>query len=268
MRRFCFLTESGYSKKSISSTTRRGENMSTYEAYVKGVKAQWNLANAVTTSRGLLGFVICGCILWSINPWITLALVLYGAISDGLDGWLARRKVGDASKPYDHDLDYDLQVGFRELNIPVDYVVNDVEKPKDRRTPLGEMFDPIADKLFVFPLLWLIAFQVQTIETVVLAGINTIYDVCRVVQQKSKYDLALRGKELPEKGRVTSWSKWKTALLFCFILTSVFDSVAVYVLTPFAIIMCVYIAGLLWNMFIHSKANRPTLVPTHTKPNT
>lgn len=143
--------------------------------YKTGIKAQWNMPNALSFSRIALGFTV---LFWWPHGLLALAIITYAAISDGLDGFLARRW--------------------------------------EKETPLGKVLDPIADKLFVLPILWYLAFTTNEPALWLLAIVTTGYDVDNTCRRWIDISLAVKnvrvevGVSLP----VSFLSKSKTAMLF------------------------------------------------------
>lgn len=166
------------------------------------VMSQWNLPNTLSFSRVLLGFTVF--FWWQFDSILTIALLTLAAVTDGLDGWTARQF--------------------------------------NQRTPLGVQLDPIADKLFVLPVLWYVAVITMRPELFVLAIVTTLYDIDNTRQRWTAISVALKGYELQsDTKKVTLISKGKTALQFVLLGTLVFpvlSSVAlVFALTSLVLVL-------------------------------
>lgn len=197
--------------------------MSHLQNYLTGIERQWNLPNTLTLTRALIG--LTAVVWWWVNPWLSFALVLYALISDGLDGYLARTLVVTRRKA----------PRSRE---PVDYVLSQVKMSQE--TPLGEAFDPLADKLFTLPILWIIAFQTADIAVFPLAILTTIYDVQNTWERRRGYSEAIQGIPPAVMRKVSLLSKTKTAFLFVFILVAIHPASSMLI-SPFAVIGAVLV---------------------------
>lgn len=133
--------------------------------------------NLISGSRVLAGFLVP--FVWYTSPEYVLALIIWAGLSDWLDGWWARR-----------------------------YAV---------RTPLGVVLDPLADKLFVTPVLLVIAVGHGGLALWTLFLVNLGYDLDNTYRRRHEIVAALAGRYVREGKPVTWLSKGKTAVLFLFL---------------------------------------------------
>jgi len=133
--------------------------------------------NLITGSRVLAGCLIP--LVWYPLPELVLVLVVWAGLSDGLDGWWARR-----------------------------YGV---------RTPLGVVFDPLADKLFVAPVLFMLAATEGGVILWALFLVNLLYDIDNTARRWPEITAACTGQYARERKPVTWLSKGKTCALFLFL---------------------------------------------------
>lgn len=143
-------------------------------SYATSVAKQWNVPNTLSLSRVVLGFTVVWW--WQFDSWLTLGIIAFAGATDGLDGWLARQL--------------------------------------KQRTPIGVQLDPLADKLFVLPAFWFLAFVLQESTLFALAVVTTLYDIDNTQRRALPIRLALKGYEFEFSGdrtSVTLLSKAKTA---------------------------------------------------------
>lgn len=136
----------------------------------------WNIPNGLSLSRAFLGIMMP--LWWYFGTEALLIVVLWAGISDGLDGWWARRF--------------------------------------DARTPLGVVIDPLADKVFTGPFLLLAALWFADPLMWLLFLVNLGYDVDNTLQRRSEIEAAFLGRIIKTNRPVTWISKTKTAMLFLF----------------------------------------------------
>lgn len=169
------------------------------------VVAQWNVPNTLSLSRVLLGISVL--FWWQFDSYLTLAIIALAGITDGLDGWLARH-----------------------LN---------------QRTPLGVQLDPIADKLFVLPVLWYVAVTTLQLELLILAVVTTLYDIDNTSQRWTSISVALKGYELVSDTKKVTWiSKSKTALQFVLLGVLIFPTLSL--VATVVSILCLSITAVSW----------------------
>ncbi len=142
--------------------------------YWEETKRQWKLPNALTFSRALLGIMLP--LFWYLGPSWLLAAIIYAGISDGLDGWLARKLHSE--------------------------------------TTIGAIFDPLADKVFTDIFLLGLAFKETSIWFSILAVTVILYDIDNTYQRRHNISAAFSGRSSKLAKPVTWLSKTKTALLF------------------------------------------------------
>lgn len=150
------------------------------DVYWQESKRQWNVPNALTYSRALVGVALP--LFWIGGPeWLAIAIV-YAGISDGLDGWLARRLKAE--------------------------------------TPIGRVIDPLADKVFTDFFLLGLAFTEASLLFAVLAVVTILYDVDNIYQRRHDIARAFKGQVGGVTKSVTWLSKTKTVVLFVFMIVS------------------------------------------------
>lgn len=133
--------------------------------------------NLITGSR-----VLAGCLVplfWYSLPQLVPVLILWAGFSDWLDGWWARRFAS--------------------------------------HTPLGIVFDPLADKLFVTPVLVMLAVSYGGVMLYTLLLFNLAYDIDNTYRRRREIEAAVAGRYARERKPVTWLSKGKTAVLFLFL---------------------------------------------------
>ncbi len=156
--------------------------MNPVDLYWRQCCRQWNIPNSITLSRSVLGFVSLS--IWGPGNEVWLiSILVYAGISDGLDGWLARRQ--------------------------------------GVQTPIGAVFDPLADKCFTNPVLIAIAFSTGGTLAWALFVVNLLYDADNTYQRRGDIFKALAGRPGEASKPVTKLSKWKTASLFVFMVLAV-----------------------------------------------
>lgn len=150
------------------------------DVYWQESKRQWNVPNALTYSRALLGVMLP--LFWIGGPEWLAAAIVYAGISDGLDGWLARKLKAE--------------------------------------TPIGGVIDPLADKVFTDFFLLGLAFTEGSMLFAVLAVATILYDVDNTYQRRLDIARAFKGQVGGMRKAVTWLSKTKTAVLFIFMVVS------------------------------------------------
>jgi len=141
---------------------------------------QWNIPNALSATRVVLGVTIP--LWWQGSVELILIIILWAGISDGLDGWWARK--------------------FH------------------KSTTIGQVFDPIADKCFINPFLACLAVSTGSVWVWLLFAGNLLYDTDNTYRRRYDIDQAFRGT-LQKVSRPVTWlSKWKTASLFLFMVAA------------------------------------------------
>lgn len=178
----------------------------------------WNIPNGLSLSRVALGLTLP--LWWQFGPEALLPIVLWAAISDGLDGWWARR--------------YDV------------------------RTPLGVVIDPLADKAFTNPFLCLAAVWSGQVLVWCLFLVNLAYDTDTTLQRRTEIDAALCGRYARNGRPVTRLSKAKTAALFGFMLAVVGYMWYPVVPLPALAAACIGLVGVSW--FRHRQSWLRTLI--------
>lgn len=176
--------------------------METIQTYWEGSQRQWNLPNAISLSRALIGVTMP--LWWLGGEHLLLTVIIYAGVSDWLDGWLARLK-GDV-------------------------------------TPLGAVIDPLADKCFANPFLLGIAITTGSLWFSVLFVVNLLYDIDNTYQRRNDIAAAFRGVKTPPTKPVTMLSKTKTAMLFVLMVYALYsDYVSFITLDQFTIVLLVLI---------------------------
>lgn len=137
-----------------------------------------NIPNGLSLSRVALGATMP--LWWYLGTEALIIVVLWAGVSDGLDGWWARRFGG--------------------------------------RTPLGVVIDPLADKAFTIPFLFMSAVWYQEPLIWSLFLVNLGYDIDNTWQRRREINDALAGRYASAVRPVTWLSKTKTALLFGFMV--------------------------------------------------
>lgn len=169
---------------------------------------QWNVPNTITLSRVLLGLTLY--IWWEVSVEIKLIILLYAGISDGLDGWLARIR--------------------------------------GTQTPLGAIFDPLADKLFTNPFLVAVAISIGGVFVWALLVVNVLYDIDNTYRRRGDILLALNGKKGSVTKPVTKLSKWKTACLFIFMALAVLSEWFLWIPVQAAAGVCLLLVLWSWGL--------------------
>ncbi|MCA9362229.1 CDP-alcohol phosphatidyltransferase family protein [Candidatus Kaiserbacteria bacterium] len=146
----------------------------TVELYWQETKRQWNVPNVLTMSRAVTGIALP--LFWYGGPWWLVGAIVFAGVSDGLDGYLARKLKTE--------------------------------------TPIGGVLDPLADKVFTDFFLLGLAFTEISIWFSVLAVVTILYDIDNTYQRRGDIVTAFRGTSVPPTKPVTKLSKVKTALLF------------------------------------------------------
>lgn len=165
------------------------EQINTVQTYWEISRRQWNLPNAISLSRALIGVTIP--LWWLGGEHLLLMVIIYAGVSDWLDGWLARLK-GDV-------------------------------------TPLGAIIDPLADKCFTNPFLLGIAITTGSVWFSVLFVVNLLYDIDNTYQRRYDIAAAFRGVLTPPTKPVTMLSKVKTAALFGLMACALYPEYVSYV---------------------------------------
>jgi len=155
--------------------------MDTVKMCLQQCCGQWNIPNTLTLSRVVLGLTIF--LWWEAGVEVKLLVLAYAGISDGLDGWLARLQ--------------------------------------GKLTPLGAIFDPLADKIFTNIFLLALASTLGGSAVWTLLVVNFLYDVDNTYQRRKDIANAFAGKNTVSSRPVTQLSKWKTACLFIFMFLAV-----------------------------------------------
>jgi len=175
--------------------------------HVSGATPQFlffTAANVVTMARLVTGLAAFWW--WEHDATLTYIILFAAAASDGLDGLLARWL--------------------------------------KQTSAIGIVLDPIADKLFVLPILWLVGVTQQDPLLLVLAFVTTLYDLNNTYARRYEIEAAFLGIELDGKGDdaikldrpVSVLSKGKTALQFVLIFTLI---PTVPALAPLSVMMMV-----------------------------
>lgn len=136
----------------------------------------WNIPNGLSLSRAVLGLFMP--LWWYLGVEALIFVIIWAGVSDGLDGWWARRF--------------------------------------EARTPLGVVIDPLADKVFTGPFLLLAAIWSVNPYVWLLFLVNLGYDFDNTVQRRSEIEEAIQGRYARDSRPVTWLSKTKTAALFVF----------------------------------------------------
>jgi phosphatidylglycerophosphate synthase len=144
-------------------------------------------ANGVTVARMLMGLTAFWW--WEHDTTLTYIILFAAALSDGLDGWLARM--------------------FKQTSA------------------VGVVLDPIADKLFVLPIIWLVGLAQQDWLLIALAAVTTLYDLINTFARRYEIEAAFLGFDIGDTEEdemqldrpVSKLSKVKTALQFVLIFT-------------------------------------------------
>lgn len=134
--------------------------------------------NLLSLSRVVLGISIP--LWWGSGVSVVLVFIIWAGVSDGLDGWWARRF--------------------------------------NARTPLGVVLDPLADKLFTIPFLFTAAVVYGGSILWALAIVNVLYDLDNTYQRRFEIKEAFLERYAKVNKPVTWWSKTKTAALFGFMV--------------------------------------------------
>lgn len=146
------------------------------------------LPNLLSLSRVLLGLTVVWW--WQFDTIASFLVLVIGALTDGLDGYVARR--------------------CKQV------------------TPIGKVLDPIADKLFVLPILWFVALTTTRVDLVLLAVLCTAYDLDNTISRRHDILRAFKGSsEDRQQKPVTRISKSKTAALLLLLISLVWSGVAV-----------------------------------------
>ena len=135
------------------------------------------MPNLITLSRVGVGVLVP--FVWYWSPSLVVALVLWAGISDFLDGWTARQW--------------------------------------NSRTPLGVVGDPLADKLFVAPVLCIVAIAYGGVVLWALCILTVLYDIDNTYRRRIEIIAAFQGRYAAQSRPVTWLSKGKTAVLFGFL---------------------------------------------------
>lgn len=152
------------------------------EVYWQESKRQLNIPNALTYSRALLGIMLP--LFWLGGPeWLMVAIV-YAGVSDGLDGWLARKLRAE--------------------------------------TPIGAVIDPLADKVFTDLFILGLAFTEMSALFAFLAVVVILYDIDNTYQRRHDIARAFRGQVGRAEKPVTWLSKTKTAVLFVLMIFALY----------------------------------------------
>jgi phosphatidylglycerophosphate synthase len=159
------------------------------EVYWQESKRQWNIPNALTYSRAFCGIMLP--LFWlGGTEWLAFAIV-YAGVSDGLDGWLARKLKAE--------------------------------------TPIGAVIDPLADKIFTDLFLLGLAFTVASVPFALLAIVTILYDIDNTYQRRSDIARAFRGIVGAPSKPVTWVSKTKTAVLFLLMIFALYPEWLLFV---------------------------------------
>lgn len=131
------------------------------------------IPNAITIARAVLGLTVF--LWWQPGSIMTYTIIVLAAVSDGLDGIIARQ--------------------FKQ------------------QTAIGTALDPLADKLFILPIFWLVGIVEGNVLLMALALVTTLYDIDNTWRRRLSYALALKGAEYDELP-TTLLSKAKTTAQF------------------------------------------------------
>lgn len=152
------------------------------EGYWQESKRQLNIPNVLTYSRALLGVLLP--LVWLGGAEWLLVAIMYAGISDGLDGYLARKLKTE--------------------------------------TPIGGVIDPLADKVFTDFFLLGLAFMEASIPFALLAVVTILYDIDNTYGRRHDIVRAFQGYVGKAKKPVTWLSKTKTAVLFVLMVFAVY----------------------------------------------
>lgn len=172
----------------------------------------WNIPNGLSLSRAALGLAMP--VWWYLGTETLIIVILWAGISDGLDGWWARRF--------------------------------------DARTPLGVVIDPLADKAFTVPFLFVAALIYQEPVLWLLCLVNLGYDADNTWQRRTEIEAAVAGREVSSGRPVTGLSKSKTAALFGLMFILAFADWYPWLPVGWASGACLALVGTSW--FLNRRA--------------
>lgn len=169
--------------------------------------SQMNIANWISLSRAAGGLSIP--LWWNFSTEFMIIMVFFMAISDAVDGWWARS-------------------------------TNTV-------TPLGAIMDPIADKLFVNPCLFMVAYSSDFVWLWALLVVNLLYDIDNTYQRRKEIHSAILDQPAESSLPASTLSKTKTAVMFILIFAAIVPAqYMVYEVIPILTGVLLGMVGLSW----------------------